>query len=101
MLAFLKKIFASTNYKQLVLNGAIIIDVRTGAEYDAGHIAQSKNIPVDRVSIKLAEIKSYNQPIICCCASGMRSGVAAQKLKANGIIAYNGGSWVSLLNKIK
>jgi phage shock protein E len=100
MLSFFKSLFKSTNYKQLLQRGAIIIDVRTGPEYDAGHIGIAKNIPVDRVKDRVAELKKAKIPVICCCASGMRSGIATKVLKANGIEAYNGGSWKSLAEKI-
>jgi rhodanese-related sulfurtransferase len=40
-------------------------------------------------------------PIITCCASGMRSGSAKNLLKSNGFTqVYNGGSWMTLRNKI-
>ena len=42
-----------------------------------------------------------NKPVITCCASGMRSGAAKNFLKSNGFKeVYNGGSWISLRNKI-
>jgi phage shock protein E len=100
MLSFLKNLFKTTNYKQLVKRGAIIIDVRTGPEYDAGHIGSAKNIPVERVKDRIAEFKKAKVPVICCCASGMRSAIAAKTLKANGVEAYNGGSWKSLADKL-
>ncbi len=101
MLSFLKNIFKTTDYKQLLKKGAIIIDVRTGQEYDSGHIANAKNIPGDRIKARVAELKKQNVPIICCCVSGIRSGMAAKVLKANGIEAYNGGPWQVLARKIK
>ncbi|HRB19894.1 MAG TPA: rhodanese-like domain-containing protein, partial [Chitinophagales bacterium] len=33
------------DYKQLLQEGAVIIDVRTKAEYQSGHIKGSMNIP--------------------------------------------------------
>ena len=47
MLGFLKKLFggASVNFKELVSNGAIIVDVRSASEYKAGHIPCSKISP--------------------------------------------------------
>jgi phage shock protein E len=101
MLSFFKNLFKTTDYKELLKNGAIIIDVRTGQEYDSGHIGIAKNIPGDRINTRIAELKKQNVPIICCCMSGIRSGMAAKTLKANGIEAYNGGPWQSLARKIK
>jgi rhodanese-related sulfurtransferase len=100
MFSFFKNLFKSINYSSLMARGAIIIDVRTGQEFDSGHIANAKNIPVDRIKERVADLKKMNVPVICCCASGMRSGAASSILKANGIEAYNGGGWQSLASKI-
>jgi rhodanese-related sulfurtransferase len=102
MLQFLKSLFGKgTSYKELLANGAIIIDVRTGSEYDSGHIAISKNIPLDRIASRIEDLKRQNKPIICVCASGMRSGMAKKMLQRSGITAYNGGNWSSLYKKIQ
>lgn len=73
-----------------------IIDVRTPAEYQGGHVTGSINIPLQEVQSKLDEIKSMEQPIILCCASGNRSGQAANFLKSCGIDCENGGSWLDV-----
>ena len=102
MLALLKKLFggASVNYKELVSNGAIIVDVRSAGEYKAGHIPGSKNFPVESIRSKVAELKKLNKPVIPVCRSGARSGMAKGILKSAGIEVYNGGPWTSLKNKI-
>ena len=102
MFEFIKKIFggSSVNYKELVNKGAIIVDVRSKAEYNAGHISGSKNIPLDTIRTKITELKKLNNPIITVCRSGARSGMAKGILKSSGIEAYNGGPWISLKNKI-
>ena len=98
---FIRQLFGSkTDYKALVANGAIILDVRTTAEYKNGHIKNSLNIPVDEIKKRATELKQKNKPVIACCASGMRSATAASILKQAGVEAYNGGSWVSLQNKL-
>lgn len=103
MLDFLKNLFNSkpTDYKALLKEGAVIIDVRTKGEYAGGHIATSKNIPLDQLENQLGKLKDKNQHIITCCASGMRSGSAKRLLKAKGYTnVYNGGGWASLKSKI-
>ena len=102
MLALLKKLFggASVNYKELVSNGAIIVDVRSAGEYKAGHIPGSKNFPVESIRSKVAELKKFNKPVITVCRSGARSSMAKGILKSAGIEVYNGGPWTSLKNKI-
>lgn len=87
------------NFAELVQNGAQIIDVRTKAEYESGHIAGSQNIPLQVLESNLGKIKK-DQPVITCCASGMRSGSAKSLLEAQGYEAYNGGGWASLGKKL-
>lgn len=80
--------------------GAIILDVRTKSEYENGAIPGSKNIPLQSINSKISIIKKWDKPIICCCASGMRSGSAAGILRSQGVEAMNGGGWFSLSNKV-
>lgn len=89
-----------TDYRTLVKSGAIILDVRTKGEYNGGCIKGSKNVPLDSLSSFISKLDK-NTTIITCCASGMRSGAAKNMLKSNGFKdVYNGGSWMSLRNKI-
>lgn len=80
--------------------GAIILDVRTKSEYNSGAILGSKHIPLQSLESQIKTIKKFNKPIITCCASGMRSGSAANILQKHGIEVVNGGSWTSLNNKL-
>ncbi|WP_291726105.1 rhodanese-like domain-containing protein [Bernardetia sp.] len=104
MIDALKNLFNSkppTDYKKLLQEGAIIVDVRTKGEYAGGHIKNSKNIPLDTLEKQLSQLKDKTQPIITCCASGMRSGSAKRLLESKGYTnVYNGGGWASLNNKI-
>ncbi len=90
----------SKKIAEFMANGALIIDVRSVAEYKNGHIKGSENIPLDIISSKIEEIKKLNKPVITCCASGIRSGLAKSILKNNGIEVLNGGGWNSLERKI-
>lgn len=102
MFQFIKNVFGSseTNYKALIDNGAVIIDVRTPGEFADGNIKGSRNIPINILKTKMAELKKIGKPVITVCASGARSGMAKSLLKMEGIEAYNGGSWSSLNKKI-
>ncbi len=81
---------------KLIHSGAQIIDVRTVAEYASGHLQTSINIPMDSLEANLTKIKK-DKPIITCCASGMRSGIARRLLLSYGYTqVYNGGSWALL-----
>jgi phage shock protein E len=105
MITKIKKIFGigpKADYANLVKQGAVIIDVRSKNEYAGGHIAGSVNIPLALLPTHLNKLKDKNQPIITCCASGMRSASAKNYLKKNGYkVVYNGGGWGSLDSKLK
>lgn len=77
-------------------NNAKIIDVRTLEEFRGGHVAGSMNIPLQEIQSRIEEIKSLKQPLVLCCASGNRSGVASQYLKTQGVECINGGSWLNV-----
>jgi phage shock protein E len=84
--------------KEAVAAGAVIIDVRTPAEYKSGHIKNSQNIPLSDIAKKAGSLKG--KTVITCCRSGARSASAADILKQNGINAINGGGWTSLQNTL-
>lgn len=102
MLGFLKKIFggSSVNFKELVSNAAVIIDVRSPGEYKDGHINGSLNFPLDNIRSKVDELKKSGKPVITVCRTGTRSSMATGILKSAGIEVYNGGAWINLKNKI-
>ena len=100
-MSILKKIFGGTSvdFKALVKEGAMIIDVRTPSEFKGGHIKGAVNIPLQTLQASYAKIPK-NKTIITCCASGMRSGSAKSLLKAAGYTVHNGGGWTSLNAKL-
>ena len=103
MIQLLKNLFGmgpKVDFKELMQNGAQIIDVRTKAEYQQGHVKGSINIPLNNLSNHYSKLKK-DKPIITCCASGMRSAQGKHILKSNGFTeVHNGGGWMSLQNKI-
>ena len=76
-----------------------IIDVRTPGEFLGGHIEGSINIPLNRIQEHIEELKQMPQPMILCCASGIRSSVATLYLRNAGILCENGGSWRDVIFK--
>ena len=105
LLAFLflkKRFFDNTDYKDMIINGGIIIDVRSEAEFYSGHIENSLNISISDLSSNLDHLKCKDQAIITCCASGVRSAVAQKLLSAKGYNnVVNGGGWSNLEKKLK
>ncbi len=101
MFEFLRNIFGpKADFKALVEAGAIILDVRTPQEYDAGHIKTSKNVPLQTIQKEIPALKKSGKAVITVCRSGSRSGMAKSILKSAGIEAYNGGPWNVLRSKI-
>jgi len=74
-----------------------LIDVRTPAEFQAGNVPGSINIPLNEIPQRLDEIRAIQGPIDLCCLSGGRSGQATAYLRAQGIDCNNAGGWMSNL----
>ena len=103
MIQLLKNIFGfgpKVDFKELLNNGAQIIDVRSPGEFKGGHLKNSINIPLDTLERNLSKLKK-DKAIITCCAPPMRSSSAKSILISKGFNeVHNGGGWMSLQNKI-
>lgn len=96
---FIKKLFGlktKEDFKKMLESGGTIIDVRTPAEFYAGHPKNAINIPLQNLESKIKEIKKMKQPILVCCASGMRSASAKAILEKHGLEVHNAGAWHNL-----
>jgi rhodanese-related sulfurtransferase len=80
---------------RLLNQGAVLVDVRSQAEFDSGHILDSKHVPQDQLASSTETLKKYkDKVVIACCESGMRSGAAARVLQAQGftkVVNLKGG----------
>ena len=58
--------------RQLMQQRAILWDVRTPAEYAAGHIPSARNVPLDRLGDGLADLPPHGQipQIVSAAAAG-------------------------------
>jgi phage shock protein E len=76
-------------------NGALVIDVRSEAEFESGHLTRAINLPLDKINILTSSmVKSKNQVLLLHCQSGMRSGAAIKRLVEMGYTkSYNLGSY--------
>jgi phage shock protein E len=63
--------------------GARIIDVRTPAEFAGSSYPRAKNIPLDVLPSRMADLPK-DKPIVLYCASGARSARAARLLRQAG-----------------
>lgn len=81
---------------ELKAAGAQVVDVRTPAEFAQGHVPGSVNIPLDQLPLRAGELDP-RQPVLLCCASGARSGMAKQLLDRQGfVLTRNAGPWTRL-----
>jgi phage shock protein E len=98
-LAFLTLTFAcrasgadSAKVHDKIKAGALVVDVRTPAEFASGAYQGAINIPLDQVEKRLAEFGDHKRAIVVYCRSGNRSGQAKAILEKNGFVdVTNGG----------
>lgn len=100
-MSFFSKLFGKpVDYKSIIENGGVIVDVRTTSEFKSGHIKGSLNVPLQSLNAELNKIPK-DKVLITCCASGIRSSSAKSILLAQGFKeVHNGGGWSSLSRKI-
>ncbi len=83
----------SNEIQEYLEKGAIVLDVRTLGEWNEGHSEVAKHIVLNTIPENVAEIKSWNKPVIAVCRSGARSGQATEFLLNHDIDIINGGPW--------
>ena len=64
--------------------GAVLLDVRTPAEFREGHIPGSRNLPLDEIGRAPGLVEDRTAPLFVYCLSGARSGQAARALRRMG-----------------
>ena len=61
----------------------LIIDIRSRADFDSGHIPGALNMPLDTLGLDLAELPPLTR-FITVCEDGVRSRLAARFLRHRG-----------------
>jgi NADPH-dependent 2,4-dienoyl-CoA reductase/sulfur reductase-like enzyme/rhodanese-related sulfurtransferase len=91
------------NNLESVTETDILLDVRTLSEFEAGHIPNALNIPLDSIRERINELDK-NQKIYIYCLGGQRGYLAQQILKQHGFNTENlsGGYqlWKNCTNEI-
>ena len=60
-----------------------LVDVRRPGEWQAGHIARARHIPLNTLASRVAELDS-GKPVTAICAGGYRSSIATSLLEQSG-----------------
>jgi rhodanese-related sulfurtransferase len=74
--------------RELLVQGALLLDVREDSEFELGHAPEARHIPLSEVPDYQNELPKDRQ-IVCVCRSGGRSARAANFLLENGFNAVN------------
>lgn len=93
---WLSKMFGEENPQQQQAwdEDALIVDVRTPAEFASGHVQGATNIPLDQLANLFEKaFPNRTQQVVLYCRSGARSGAAQQFLMQQKFTnVVNGGS---------
>ena len=69
----------------LINKGATVLDLRSHAEFSAGHIIHARNIPFAELDDREAELdKLRDQPLLIYCKSGNDAAATAARLAKRG-----------------
>lgn len=81
--------------KQLLQQGAKLIDVRNPQEYESGHLPAAINVPLDELDWRVPrEFPDPRTVLLLHCVSGMRCGIGQRQLRRLGYEnAHNLGSY--------
>jgi rhodanese-related sulfurtransferase len=66
---------------------AQLVDVRTDAEWEAGHLAGARHVPLEQIGTAAGEIDP-GKPVVFYCRVGERSALAAEAFRGAGYEAY-------------
>jgi phage shock protein E len=75
-------------------DGALVVDVRTPAEFSRGHYEGALNIPLNELADRIDRFGTdKNRPIVLYCRSGSRAAAARRTLEKAGFTnVINAGS---------
>jgi rhodanese-related sulfurtransferase len=74
--------------RQLVDEGALLLDVREADEWDAGHAPEATWIPMGDLQARVGEL-ARDRPIVAICRTGSRSAAVTGALRRAGFDVVN------------
>jgi len=84
--------------RKMIDEGAQLVDVRADHEWEAGHIAGAKHVPLPELPQRIGEI-DQDRPVVVYCRGGNRSSMATAALNdagydavklSEGIVGWDG-----------
>jgi rhodanese-related sulfurtransferase len=79
--------------------GALLLDIRDQAQFESGHIIDSRHIPAAELATRADTLKKFKEkPVVVYCDNGFSSAAAARTLRGLGftkVATLRGGlqSW--------
>ena len=71
--------------KEMMVEGAIVLDVREPSEFTSGHIESAKSVPLSTIAKSISKVvKDKTTPLLVYCHSGARSNMTVQVLASLG-----------------
>ena len=85
--------------RDLVAAGAVLLDVREAAEWNAGHAPAAVHVPLGRLAEAGPHVADAKK-VVVVCRSGNRSAQATKALRSAGVDAVNliggMGAWAAM-----
>ena len=89
-------------YASVLDDAALVLDVRTSEEYAQGHVENARNLSVEELEARLAEVDEVlagdkGKKVVTYCKSGKRAAQAKMLLERHGYTnVVNGGGYDAL-----
>ena len=88
---------SAVDYKQLISEGATLVDVRSDEEFAQGSLEGAVHVPHDQAATRLDAFGAKDEPVVLFCRAGGRAGRVKKLLESKGWTqVYNAGGLADL-----